>query len=158
MDFIPGLGTFLAQPLAHIWQPLSPVPTLPHITSPREGTRTGVPTPRSGTRPGLTCCPGTVQGGKSQEGQGQLRHGCPRGGGSAGDCERAGTAGLYMSPFPLAPADSGDRLLARGAVDAAGAGPVSRWKREAALPGEPAARCRTLLQPGKLEGLFLQSC
>lgn len=116
--------------------------------------------PRCGgtTAPGLTCGPGTVQGGQSQEGQRQLPHGCPHGGRSAGDWERGGTVGLYMRPFPLAPADSSNRLLARGAVGCAGAGSVSRGKREGALPGEAAARCRSPLQPGKLEGLFLQSC
>ena len=171
---VPGRGHVPGAPLtlAHIWprhtsgERSAPSPSCPASPPPAPG-RAGMPpaggtdrvlVPRLDGRPGLTWCPGTVQGGESQEGQRQLPHGCLRGGRSAGDCERGSTAGLYMRPFPLAPADSSNRLLALGAVGSAASGSVSRGKREGALPGEPAARCRSPLQPGKLEGLFLQSC
>lgn len=102
---------------------LSPIPILPRTAaaSPHRegrgaGTTDGVPAPWLTGSPGLTCCPGTVQGGESQEGQRQLPHGCP-----AGDCERGGTAGLYMRPFPRVPSAGSD----------AGTGGWTGVKREA---------------------------
>lgn len=78
---------------------------------------------------------------------------------STRDCERGRLAGLYRRAFPLAPADSRNRILALRAVSSAAFGPVSAGKREGALspPREPAARCHAPLQPGKLEGLFCKA-
>jgi len=73
---------------------------------------------------------------------------------STRDCERGRPAGLYRRAFPLAPADSRNRILALRAVSSAAFGPVSAGKREGALPvSRPRAATRRS-NPGNLRACF----